>query len=58
MTGEKSRTLKVGDKVVWQKDNSDKGTVTETNWSGITVKWESRSVQAILHNDMAQIERA
>jgi len=57
MTGEKSRQLKVGDKVCWQKDNADKGSVTETNWSGVTVKWDNRSEQAILHNDMAQIER-
>jgi hypothetical protein len=24
---------------------------------GVTVKWDSRNVQAILHNDMAQVER-
>jgi len=57
MTGEKSRQLKVGDKVCWQKDNADKGSITETSWSGVTVKWANRIEQAILHNDMAQIER-
>jgi hypothetical protein len=57
MTGKQSRQLKVGDKVCWQKDNADKGSVTETSWSGVTVKWDNRSEQAILHNDMAQIER-
>jgi hypothetical protein len=30
MTGEQSRQLKVGDKVCWQKDNTDQSTVTET----------------------------
>jgi hypothetical protein len=34
----------------------DQGTVTETNWAGDTVKWDNRSEQAILHNDMAQVE--
>jgi hypothetical protein len=57
MTGEKSRQLKVGDKVCWQNDNADKGSVTETNWSGVTIKWDNRREQPILHNDMAQIER-
>ena len=31
MTGEKSRQLKVGDRVRWQNDEADQGTVTETN---------------------------
>jgi hypothetical protein len=58
MTGEQSRKLKAGDKVRWQKDQADLGTVTETNWAGVTVKWDSRSEQTIQHNDMAQVERA
>jgi hypothetical protein len=33
------------------------GTVTEKNWAGVTIKWDSRSEQAILHNDMAQVEQ-
>jgi hypothetical protein len=57
MTGGQSRQLKVGDKVCWQNDQADQGTVTETNWAGVTVKWNSRGEQTILHNDMAQIER-
>jgi hypothetical protein len=57
MTGEKSRLLKVGNKVCWQKDQADRGTVTETSWSGLTIKWDSRGEQTVLHNDMAQIER-
>jgi hypothetical protein len=32
-------------------------TVTEKNWAGVTIKWDNRSEQAILHNDMAQVER-
>jgi hypothetical protein len=57
MTGEQSRALKSGNRVCWQNDQTDQGTITETNWSGVTVKWNSRGEQAILHNDMAQIER-
>ncbi len=57
MTGDQSRTLGVSDRVCWNADKNHKGTVTETNWSGVTIKWDNRSEQAILHNDMAQVER-
>ena len=57
MTGDQSRFLTVGDRVCWQNDQADQGTVTEENWAGVTIKWDNRSEQAILHNDMAQVER-
>jgi hypothetical protein len=56
MTGEQSRTLGVGERVCWRATTTDLGTVTDTNWAGVTVKWDNRSVQAILHNDMAHVE--
>jgi hypothetical protein len=55
MTGDQSRLLKVGDRVCWQKDESDRGIVAAMNWAGITVKWDNRSKQDILHNDMGQV---
>jgi len=58
MTGEKSRALKVGTRVCWQNDQADRGTVTETNWAGVTIRWDGRGEQAIQHNDMGQIGRA
>jgi hypothetical protein len=57
MTGDQSRLLDIGDRVCWHNDQSDQGTVTEKNWAGVTVKWDNRSDQAILHNDMAQVDR-
>jgi hypothetical protein len=57
MTGEQSRGLKVGDRICWQKDQADRGTVTETNWAGLTIRWDSRGKQAVLHNDMGQVDR-
>jgi hypothetical protein len=56
MTGEQSRQLRVGDRVCWGADKKDQGTVTEKNWAGVTVAWDSRGEQSILHNDMVQIE--
>jgi hypothetical protein len=47
MTGEQSRQLSVGDRVCWNGDQNDHGTVTEKNWAGLTVKWDNRSEQAI-----------
>jgi hypothetical protein len=58
MTGDQSRLLlNVGDRVCWGATTTDLGTVTEKNWAGVTVKWDNRSEQAILHNDMAKVER-
>jgi hypothetical protein len=53
MTGSQSRLLNVGARVCWRDDKSDLGTVTETNWAGVTLKWDNRSQQSVLHNDMA-----
>jgi hypothetical protein len=58
MTGSDSRKLKVSDRVCWNSDSNDHGTVIEANWAGVTIKWNNRSHQTILHNDMAQIARA
>jgi hypothetical protein len=57
MNGDPSRMLKVGDRVCWHSDKNDRGTVTEKNWAGVSIKWDNRSEQAILHNDMALVER-
>jgi hypothetical protein len=52
-----ARLLNVGDRVSWHNDRADQGIVTEKNWAGVTIKWDNRSEQTILHNDMAQVER-
>jgi len=57
MTGDQSRQLKVGERVCWQNDQADQGTVIEKNWAGVTIKWDSRGQQTILHNDMVRVER-
>src|SRR6187399_1755624 len=52
MTGDESRKLKVGNRVRWGADEGDQATVTETNWSGVSLKWDNRGEQSVLHNDM------
>jgi hypothetical protein len=55
MTGDQSRGLKVGARVWWGEDKADQGTVTEKNWSGVTLKWDNRDQQSVLHNDMQMV---
>jgi hypothetical protein len=55
MTGSESRSLSVGSRVCWRDDKNDQATITETNWSGVTLKWDNRSQQSVLHNDMAGV---
>jgi hypothetical protein len=58
MTADQSRQLKVGDRVRWDKITTDRGTVVEVTWSGVTIKWENGHTESIAHNDMTKVERA
>jgi hypothetical protein len=55
MTGTESRSLPVGARVRWGSDQDDQATVTEKNWSGVTLKWDNRGEQSVLHNDMTMV---
>jgi preprotein translocase subunit YajC len=57
MTGDQSRTLKVGDRVVWGATTADLGTVVQTSWNEVTIDWDDGHKTSIQHNDMAQVER-
>jgi hypothetical protein len=57
MTGEQSRHLKLGDRVQWDKSLTDRGTISEVDWRGVTIKWDDGRTNTIYHNDMAQVER-
>src|ERR1700736_1315427 len=50
MSGDQSRALRIGARVYWGEDKNNRGTVTEQNWSGATLKWDSRDEQPVLHN--------
>jgi hypothetical protein len=55
MTGEESRKLKSGDRVCWQGDVENQGTVKGTSWSGITIEWDDGDFISISHNDMSAV---
>jgi hypothetical protein len=40
---------------MWNDDKKDAGTVVETSWAGVKIKWDNRDEQSILHNDMAMV---
>jgi hypothetical protein len=55
MTGAESRNLHVGARVCWNSDKNDSGTVTGKDWAGVTINWDNRGEQSILHNDMSAV---
>ena len=57
MTGEQSRLLKVGDRVQWENSLTDRGTISDVDWRGVTIKWDDGRTNSIYHNDMGQVER-
>jgi hypothetical protein len=57
MTGDQSRTLRVGNRVCWGATTTDLGTVTGASWSGVTIGWDDGHTTSIQHNNMAQVER-
>ena len=57
MTGEQSRTLKVGDRVCWGDTTNDLGTVVGASWSEVTIAWDDGEANSVSHNDMAKVER-
>jgi hypothetical protein len=58
MTGEKSRALIVGATVFWKSNKGDFGTVVAKDWSSVTIRWDGRAPQTIMHNDMDELTAA
>jgi hypothetical protein len=57
LTGDQSRTPRVGDRVRWGVMTTDLGTVVETTWNGVTIDWDDGKTTSIAQNDMMRIER-
>ena len=55
MTGEQSRLLKIGDRVCSENSATDRGTVTENHWSGISIFWDNGHRSSSRHNDMTRV---
>jgi len=57
VTGDDSRRLFVGDRVAWQGDLTNQGTVKGKSWYGVTIAWDDGDTNSVSHNDMRQVER-
>ena len=57
MTGEESRKLKSGDRVLWQGDVKNQGTIKGTSWNGVTIEWDDGDTISVSHNDMSAVNR-
>jgi hypothetical protein len=55
MTGDKSRLLKIGDRVCWGATTTDLGTIAGTAWSGLTIDWDNGHSSSVQHNDMSLV---
>jgi len=55
MTGTESRSLPVGARICWENDRVDQGTVTERDWGGVHIEWDSGLKTYIHHNDMKEV---
>ena len=41
MNGEQSRLLATGNRVCWNDDQADQGTIAKTDWSGVEIVWDN-----------------
>ena len=57
MTAAESKKLKKGDRVCWQGDPADSGTIRGTSWDAVTIAWDNGHVATVHHGDMREIER-
>jgi hypothetical protein len=56
MTDEQSRALKVGDRVCFNGEQADSGTVKATNGKYVTIKWQDGHESFTGHGDMTRVE--
>jgi hypothetical protein len=56
MTGAESRVLYVGARVCWESSVTDRGTVSEVDWSAVKIIWDNGQTTSVRHNDMARVK--
>jgi hypothetical protein len=57
MTSTESKDLKTGNRVYWQGNVGDAGTITEKNWNAVTITWDNGHVNVVHRGDMREILR-
>jgi hypothetical protein len=56
MTGEQSKQLKVGNRVFFNGDQTDRGKVTAIHMRYVTIKWNDGHKSFSSHNEMERVE--
>jgi len=54
----KAKTLKVGDRVIWDGSKTDQGTVSAIGLNGVKIKWDDGQEAWIAFYDMPLVRRA
>jgi hypothetical protein len=58
MTPQQAKALTVADRVCWDDDFTDQGTVLERDWSGVRIKWDRNAAPIFYyHNDMRRVTK-
>ena len=58
MTEREARTLKVGDRVLWDGKADDAGTVIDKGYAAVTIQWDIGQTGMVDLRDMAAIAKA
>jgi hypothetical protein len=56
MTPDQSKQLKVGNRVCFNGDQTDRGTVTAIHMRYVTIKWDDGHQSYSGHNEMKRVE--
>jgi hypothetical protein len=56
MTSEQSRALKVSDRVCWNGEQADSGTVTAIEHRFVVINWRDGHKSYTAHGDMNRVE--
>ena len=58
MKPDQSKQLKIGQRVAWLDSETDQGTITASDWSGVRIAWDNGKNQFFHHNNMSEIQVA
>lgn len=58
MTAPEAQKLKVGDRVIWEGNPKDQGTVAERNWCSFTVTWDNGKAGTLDFRDAGPVSKA
>ena len=55
MTVTESKSLTIGNRVYWQGNLADGGSITGTSWDAVTIAWDNGKANTVHHGDMREI---